>query len=248
MKCSILTLFPGMFTGPFDDSIVKVARDNGVLEIAIVDIRDFTADKHRSADDYPFGGGSGMILKPEPVFAAAESVLAGRDQGAVRIILVSPQGRRLNQKVARELADADEIILICGHYKGVDERIRLHLANDEISIGDYVISGGELGAMVIVDAVTRLLPGALGDLVSAETDSFYGGMLECGQYTRPRDFRGHSVPEVLLSGNHEAIRRWRRKDSLRKTLLKRPDLFETVELADEDRRILEELSAEENRN
>lgn len=248
MKCSILTLFPAMFTGPFDDSIIKVARDNGIMEIAIIDIRDFATDKHRTADDYPFGGGSGMILKPGPVFAAVESVLAGRDAGAVPIILVSPQGRRFNQKVARELAEADEIILICGRYKGVDERIRLHLADDEISIGDYVISGGELGAMVIVDAVTRLLPGALGDFGSAESDSFYDGLLECGQYTRPRDFRGHSVPDVLLSGNHDAIRRWRRKDSLRKTLLKRPDLFETVELADEDRRMLEELSAEESRN
>jgi tRNA (guanine37-N1)-methyltransferase len=248
MKYHILTLFPGMFTGPFDDSIVKSARDNGIIDISIIDIRDFTSDKHRTADDYPFGGGSGMILKPEPVFLAVESVLVGVDAVAVPVILVSPQGRRFDQTVARELAAAGEIILICGRYKGVDERIRDHLATDEISIGDYVISGGELGAMVIVDAVTRLLPGALGDFESAETDSFYNGMLECGQYTRPRDFRGYTVPEVLLGGNHEAIRRWRRKDSLKKTLRRRPDLFDSVKLLEEDRLILEEIEAEESLN
>jgi tRNA (guanine37-N1)-methyltransferase len=248
MKFSILTLFPGMFAGPLDDSIVKSARDNGIIDISIIDIRDFTSGKHRTADDYPFGGGSGMILKPEPVFLAVESVLAGIDGAGVPVVLVSPQGRRFGQKVARELAGAEQIVLICGHYKGVDERIRLHLATDEISIGDYVISGGELGAMVIIDAVTRLLPGALGDFESAETDSFYNGMLECGQYTRPRDFRGYSVPDVLLSGNHDAIRRWRRKDSLKKTLQRRPDLFESIRLLEEDRLILEEIKAEESRN
>lgn len=245
MRFSILTLFPGMFKDPFDESIIKSAVDNGVVEIAVVDIRDFTADKHRTADDYPFGGGSGMILKPEPVFLAVESVLGGRDRDSVRTVLVSPQGRRFDQSVARELAGEKEIILICGHYKGVDERVRHYLADDEISIGDFVISGGELAAMVIVDAVTRLLPGALGDFESAETDSFYDGLLEGGQYTRPRDFRGYKVPEVLLGGNHEAIRLWRRRDSLRKTLLLRPDLFASVTLADEDRKLLEEIRAED---
>ncbi len=244
MKFNILTLFPGMFRGPFEESIVKSAIENGIIEINIVDIRDFTSDRHRTTDDYPFGGGSGMILKPEPVFLAVESVLGDRPASSLPIILLSPQGRVFNQQIAKELSRQQEIILICGHYKGVDERIRLHLANDEISLGDFVISGGELAAMVIVDAVTRLVPGALGDFSSAETDSFYEGLLECGHYTRPRNFRGYEVPEVLVSGNHEAIRIWRRRDSLRKTLLKRPDLLERVNLSDEDSQLLDEIRAE----
>jgi len=248
MRFNILTLFPNMFSGPFEESIVKSARENGIIEINIVDIRDFTSDRHRTADDYPFGGGSGMILKPEPIFLAVESVLAGRDTSGVPIILLSPQGRIFTQKIAKDLSEKAELILICGHYKGVDERVRLYLANDEISIGDFVISGGELAAMVIVDAVTRLLPGALGDFTSAETDSFYEGLLECGHYTRPRNFRGYEVPEVLLSGNHEAIRLWRRRDSLRKTLLRRPDLLEDVELTEEDKRLLDEIKAELSSN
>jgi tRNA (guanine37-N1)-methyltransferase len=189
-----------------------------------------------------------MILKPEPVFLAVESVLSGRKGSDIPVILLSPQGRRFSQAVADELSQKEEIVLICAHYKGVDERIRIHLTNDEISIGDFVISGGELAAMVLVDAVTRLLPGVLGDFASAETDSFYDGLLECGQYTRPREFRGYGVPEVLLSGNHEAVRQWRRKDALRKTLLRRPDLLEAFTLADEDKRLLEEIKAEELSN
>jgi tRNA (guanine37-N1)-methyltransferase len=248
MKFNILTLFPGMFRGPFDESMMKSARENGMIDISIVNIRDFATDRHRTADDYPFGGGSGMILKPEPVFLAAESVLAGRERDSVPVILISPQGRRFDQNVARELSARTEIILICGHYKGVDERIRLYLATDEISIGDFVITGGELVAILIVDAVTRLLPGVLGDLASAETDTFYNGLLDYGQYTRPREFRGHKVPEVLLSGDHEAIRLWRRRDSFRKTLARRPDLLDGAALADEDRRILSELEAEESTN
>jgi tRNA (guanine37-N1)-methyltransferase len=248
MKISILTLFPQMFDGPFGESMIKHAVDTGVVDISIIDIRDFTTDKHRSADDYPFGGGSGMILKPEPVFLAVESVLADRDGSHVPVVLLSPQGRRFDQAVAAELSQAAEIALICAHYKGIDERIRVHLCNDEISIGDFVISGGELAAMVVVDAVTRLLPGVLGDLASAQTDSFYDGLLECGQYTRPREFRGHRVPEVLLSGNHEAVRQWRRKDALRKTLSRRPDLLKAVTLEDEDKRLLEEIKAEELSN
>jgi tRNA (guanine37-N1)-methyltransferase len=248
MKINILTLFPGMFDGPFGDSMVKHAVDNGIVDISIVDIRDFAADKHRSADDYPFGGGSGMILKPEPVFLAVESLLSDRDRSRIPVILLSPQGRRLDHGVAAELSQEAEVILICAHYKGVDERIRVYLASDEISIGDFVLSGGELAAMVLVDAVTRLLPGVLGDFASAETDSFYQGLLECGQYTRPRGFRGHKVPDVLLSGNHEAIRQWRRKDALRKTLLRRPDLLKSIDLADEDKLFLEEIKAEELTN
>ena len=248
MKFTVLTLFPGMFHGPLNESMIRSAQENGIVEIAVVDIRDFTSDRHRTADDYPFGGGSGMILKPEPVFRAVDQVLDGRGEGTVPVILISPQGRRLDQNVVRELVKEEEMILLCGHYKGVDERIRDDLATDEISIGDYVITGGELGAMVVIDAVTRLLPGVLGDFTSAETDTFYHGLLEHGQYTRPRDFRGRSVPEVLLSGDHEAIRVWRRRDALRKTLLRRPDLFGSVELTEEDKRMLEALKAEQSEN
>jgi tRNA (guanine37-N1)-methyltransferase len=241
MKFNILTIFPEMFEGPLDASMVRSAVEGGVVEISIVDIRDFAGDKHRTVDDYPFGGGSGMIMKCEPVFLAVESVLGGRDRSEVATVLLSPQGRVFTQDVARELAGRKEVTLVCGHYKGVDERIRENLVDDEISIGDFVITGGELAAMVVVDAVTRLLPGVLGDLASAETDSFYEGLIESGNYTRPRNFKGHEVPEVLIGGNHEAIRLWRRRDSLRKTLERRPDLLETAPLTDEDKRILEEL-------
>ena len=241
MKFNILTIFPEMFEGPFDTSMMKSARETGAVEISVVDIRDYTTDKHRTVDDYPFGGGSGMIMKCEPVFLAAEAVLGDRDRSEVTTILLSPQGRAFSQDVARELAEKREITLICGHYKGVDERIREYLADDEISIGDYVMTGGELAAMVIVDAVTRLQPGVLGDLDSAETDSFYEGLIEGGNYTRPRDFRGHEVPEVLVGGNHAAIRRWQRRDSLRKTLERRPDLLDSAPLTEEDKRTLEEL-------
>lgn len=241
MKFNILTIFPEMFESPFDSSMLKAAAESGVVEISIVDIRDFATDKHRTVDDYPFGGGSGMIMKCEPVYHAVESVLGGRDRSEVTTVLLSPQGRVFDQKTARELADRKEITLICGHYKGVDERIRDHLVDDEISIGDYVMTGGELAAMVIVDSVTRLLPGVLGDLASAETDSFYGGLIEGGNYTRPRSFEGHEVPEVLVGGNHEAISKWQRRDSLRKTLERRPDLLDRAELTDEDKRMLEEI-------
>ncbi|MFH1219875.1 MAG: tRNA (guanosine(37)-N1)-methyltransferase TrmD [Candidatus Eisenbacteria bacterium] len=248
MRFHILTLFPRMFDGIFGESMIKSAVDNGIVHLAIIDVRDFTSDKHHTADDYPFGGGPGMILKPEPVFLAAESALKAKEPGSVPVILLSPQGRRFDQKVARGLAAKDELVLICGHYKGVDERIRLHLATEEISLGDYVITGGELAAMVLVDAVTRLLPGVLGDFASAETDSFYGGLLEHGNYTKPRDFRGYGVPEILLGGNHEAIRLWRRKDSLMRTLLRRPDLLEMADITDEDRRLLKEIKSDLNLN
>lgn len=248
MKITVLTLFPGMFAGPLSESMLKSAQENGIVEISIVDIRDFTADRHRTADDYPFGGGSGMILKPEPVFEAVDSILGGRSKTDVPVVLISPQGRRFDQTTARDLAEKDEMVFICGHYKGVDERIRRELAIDEISIGDFVLTGGELGAMVMIDSVTRLLPGVLGDFTSAETDTFYHGLLEYGQYTRPRAYRGHKVPEVLLSGDHEAIRLWRRRDSLRKTLERRPDLLESADLTEEDERMLEDLKAEHSKN
>lgn len=252
MKFSILTLFPDMFRGPFDESMIKSARENGIVDISIVNIRDFATDRHKTADDYPFGGGEGMIMKPEPIYLAAESVLDGRESGSgeeqVPVILISPQGRLFDQALARELSGHREIVLICGHYKGVDERVRAHLATDEISMGDFVVTGGELGAIIIVDAVTRLLPGVLGDLTSAETDTFHAGLLEHGQYTRPREFRGYGVPEVLLGGNHRAIQEWRRRDSLRKTRARRPDLLKKARLGDQDLKILAELESEENRN
>jgi tRNA (guanine37-N1)-methyltransferase len=248
MRFNILTLFPGMFDCVFGQSMMKSAIDNGIIQLSLIDIRDFTTDKHHTADDYPFGGGPGMILKPEPVFLAAESVLKDREKGSMPIILLSPQGRRFNQTIAGDLAARSEIILICGHYRGIDERIRLHFANDEISLGDFVVTGGELAAMVIVDAVTRLLPGVLGDFASAEGDTFYNGLLEHGNYTKPREFRGQGVPDVLLSGNHNAIRLWRRRDSLMRTLLRRPDLLETASISEEDRKILEEIRSDLNLN
>ena len=248
MKFDILTLFPEMFESVFGQSMLKSARENGVLRISLIDIRDFTTDKHHTADDYPFGGGPGMILKPEPVFLAAESVLRDRQPGSVPVILLSPQGRKFDQTVAKDLAAREEIVLLCGHYKGIDERIRLHLATDEISLGDFVITGGELAAMVIVDAVTRLVPGVLGDFASAEGDSFYSGLLEHGNYTKPREFRGYKVPDVLVGGNHNEIRLWRRRDSLKRTLLRRPDLLAGAKITDEDRGLLEEIKADLNLN
>jgi tRNA (guanine37-N1)-methyltransferase len=248
MMFHVLTLFPGMFSGFLGESMIKSAIEGGAARVSLVDIRDFTSDKHRTADDYPYGGGPGMILKPEPVFLAVGSCLKGRPAGSVPVILLSPQGRRFDQRAACELAARDEIVLICGHYRGVDERIRLHLATDEISLGDYVITGGELAAMVVIDAVTRLVPGVLGDFASAEGDTFYTGLLEHANYTKPREVSGHGVPDVLLGGNHEAIRLWRRRDSLRRTLERRPDLLDTAELTDEDRKILRGIESDTNFN
>lgn len=248
MRFNIITLFPKMILAFLSEGLLKIAMEKAAIEINVVDIRDFTSDSHRTADDYPFGGGPGMVLKPEPVFLAVESVLGVRPVGSIPTILLSAEGRIFNHDVAQELSRHKEIILICGHYKGIDERVRLHLATDEISIGDYVISGGELAALIVVDAVTRLLPGAIGDFGSAETDSFYDGLLGCGYYTRPREFRGYKVPEVLVSGDHEAIRKWRRMDSLKKTYLRRPDLLRCAKLSEEDLRILEEIKAQVNSN
>jgi tRNA (guanine37-N1)-methyltransferase len=248
MKFHVLTLFPEMFSSFLGESMIKNAIESGIVHVNLVNVRDFASDRHRTADDYPFGGGPGMVMKPEPVFLAAESVLGDRERGQVPVILLSPQGRRLDQRVACELAERQEIVLICGHYKGMDERIRLDLATDEISLGDVVVTGGELAAVVIIDAVTRLLPGVLGDFASAETDSFYKGLLEHANYTKPRDFRGHKVPEVLLSGNHDAIRVWRRRDSLMRTLLRRPDLLAVADITEEDKRLLEDIKADLNLN
>jgi len=274
-KChiDILTIFPDFFRGPLDYGIVRRARETGLVEISIHDLRAFTKDKHRTVDDRPFGGGEGMVLKPEPIFECLESLgdVASREErlskGAKQsVILLSAQGRRLDQTLAAELAALSQsekcrIVLICGRYEGVDERISEHLADREVSIGDYVLSGGELGAAVIVDTVTRLIPGAVGNQNSTRQESFTesfaeqaeladagpsstcvsGGLLDYPHYTRPADFRGMAVPEVLVNGNHDQIRNWRRKTALAKTLRNRPDLLERVVLTAEDRELLNEI-------
>ena len=242
MRFHILTLFPAMFDSPFAEGIIGRARRSGLVEVLAYDIRDHAETPHRSVDDYAFGGGPGMVMKPEPIFKTAE---AARSSGAVGahapVVLLSPKGRRLTQQVVEELAGHDDLMMICGRYEGVDERVRLHLATDEISIGDYVLSGGELAAMVVVETVSRLVPGVVGSAESTQTDSFTTGLLQYPQYTRPAGYRGWSVPDTLLSGNHAGIERWRREESLRATFLSRPDLLESAELSDEDRAFLERL-------
>jgi len=239
MRFDVLTLFPEMFTGPLQESIIKRAQERGLISVHLHNIRDYATGRHRITDDAPYGGGGGMVMKPEPIFAAVEAVLG--DEKGVPVILLSPQGRLFTHEVARELSRYPRLVLICGRYEGVDERVREHLATDEISIGDYVLSGGELAAMVIIDAVTRLLPGALGDPGATFEDSHAWGLLEYPHYTRPAVFRGWVVPEVLLSGNHAAIARWRREQALRRTLERRPDLLERAPLTEEDRAFLARL-------
>jgi tRNA (guanine37-N1)-methyltransferase len=232
-----------MFRGPFDDSIIKRAREAGLVSIAIHNIRDWAPGKHRQCDDTPYGGGGGMVMKPEPIFYAVEAVL-GMEPGSPApcpIVLLTPQGRLLSQQVARTLAQHERLALICGRYEGVDERVREHLTTDEISIGDYVLSGGELPAMVVIDAVIRLLPGALGDQSATINDSHATGLLEYPHYTRPPTFRGWDVPEILLSGHHANLARWRRQESLRRTWLRRPDLLQRTALSEQDRAFLKEL-------
>jgi len=222
MRIDVITIFPSMFTGPLDESIIRRARDTGLLDLRIINLRDFTCDKHKTVDDRPFGGGPGMVMKPEPIFEAVESI-EGSDK---YVILLSASGRLFNQKIASELAQKEHLVLICGGYEGVDERVAEHLADDEISIGDYVLTNGVLPAMVIIDAVTRLLPGALGDNESAKEESFATGLLEYPQYTRPAEFRGWKVPEVLLSGHHAEIAKWRKEQALKRTMERRPDLYQ----------------------
>jgi tRNA (guanine37-N1)-methyltransferase len=234
----ILTLFPQMFQGMFDSGIMKRASEQKLVSIGVHNIRDYTHDKHHTADDYPYGGGAGMVLKPEPIFEAVESI---EREAETPIILLSPQGRLFCQQVAQELASYNQLILICGHYEGVDERVREHLASDEISIGDYVLSGGELAAMVVIDGVFRLVPGVLGSEASPLDDSHVGGMLEYPQYTRPASYRGWPVPEVLLSGNHAQIDSWRREQAIRRTYKQRPELLDKAELSSEERRLVERL-------
>ncbi len=221
MKIDVLTLFPAMFTGPLDESIVKRARADGLLELAVHNLRDYTHDRHRTVDDKPFGGGPGMLLKPEPVFEAVEHLA----REMTRVILLTPAGRAFNQAIARALAEQEHLLLVCGSYEGLDERVREALADDELSIGDYVLTNGALPAMVLIDAVTRLLPGALGDDQSPHDESFSHGLLEYPQYTRPAEFRGMKVPEVLLSGNHAQIARWRAEQAKQRTKDRRPDLL-----------------------
>ncbi len=237
MRFDIFTLFPEMFR-PLEESILARARERGLIEVALHNPRDVTTDRHHVVDDYPYGGGAGMVMKPEPLFAAVEAIYQGGP-----IILLSPQGRVFTQAIARELARESRLTLLCGHYEGVDERVREHLATDELSLGDFVITGGELAAMVVVDAVARLLPGVLAPGSTTE-ESHTTGLLEYPQYTRPPEFRGWLVPEILLSGNHGAIERWRRKEALRRTRDSRPDLLARAELSDLDRRLLAELDEE----
>ena len=253
MHFDILTLFPEMFRGPLDESILKRAQEGGRLSVALHNIRDYATDKHHITDDTPYGGGGGMVMKPEPIFAAVEAILsplissrpAGEDKGGdVPVILLSPQGRLFTQAVAAELTHCAHILLICGRYEGVDERVRRHLATDEISIGDYVLTGGELAAMVVVDAVARLLPGVLGDPGATLEDSHAQGLLEGPHYTRPATFRGWEVPTILSSGDHAAVARWRREQALRRTLERRPDLLEQAELTSQDREFLARLAGE----
>jgi tRNA (guanine37-N1)-methyltransferase len=268
MKFEIVTIFPDFFSGPLDYGIVRRAREAAFIEIKIHDLRAFTTDRHKTVDDRPFGGGEGMVLKPEPLFECVESLkLAPREQrlaGAAKenAVLLSPQGRMFTQAVAEEMARLERIVLICGRYEGVDERVAESLADQEISIGDYVLSGGELGAAVMIDTITRLVPGALGNAASARQESFSaafddprkpgvngpdstcgsGGLLDYPHYTRPAEFRGMAVPEVLIGGNHEQIRKWRRGKALEKTLRNRPDLLERQPLSEEDKRFLAKIA------
>jgi tRNA (guanine37-N1)-methyltransferase len=241
VKFDIVTIFPRMFGPALAEGVVGRAVGQGTVDVAVHDLREFTTDRHRSVDDVPFGGGPGMVLKPEPLFRAVEHVRQRRG-GAGRVVLTSPQGRRFTQAEAERLLRAGHVVILCGRYEGVDDRVREHLATDEISIGDYVLSGGELAALVIVDAVSRLVPGVVGDAESVEADSFAGGLLDYPHFTRPADFRGWKVPEVLLSGHHARIEAWRRREALRRTARDRPDLLGQAALDDDELRRARELS------
>jgi len=247
MRVSILTIFPDFFGPALAEGMIRAAREKGRLEVEVVGLRDFTDDTHRTTDDYPFGGGPGMIMKVEPLDRALQSMALGdRDSrpSDARVVLLSPQGRPFTQQVAFEYAGLARLVLLCGRYKGVDERVREHLADEELSLGDFVLSGGEPAALCVVDAVARLLPGVVGTFDSVESDSFHSGLLDASYYTRPADYRGWKAPEVLLSGNHAAISRHRREESLRRTWERRPDLLEKAPLTEEDRRFLAALERE----
>ena len=237
MNINVLSLFPPMFEGVFQQSIMKKAQEKNAVSLNVVDIREF-ADNKRQVDDYPFGGGAGMVLKPEPIFNAVESLT---QQSKPRVILMCPQGERFTQQKAEELAAEQELVFICGHYEGYDERIREHLVTDEISIGDFVLTGGELAAMTVIDSVVRLLPGVLGNADSPVRDSFSTGFLEHPQYTRPAEFRGWKVPDVLTSGNHGKVDQWREEQTLKRTLERRPDLLDKIALTDKQKKIIAQL-------
>jgi len=242
MRIDVLTLFPDMFSGPLQSSILGRALTGGVASVQLHDIRAYAHDKHHIVDDYAYGGGPGMVMKPEPLAEAIEAVKAMAEP-AGRVVLMTPQGRRLEQSVVDELASEERLVLICGHYEGVDERIREHLIDDEVSIGDYVLSGGEYAALVVIDAVVRRLPGTLGSPDSLLEESHSDGLLEYPQYTRPAEFRGWQVPDILLSGNHGEIARWRRKQRIIRTALRRPDLLEKAALREDERRLAAETLA-----
>jgi len=243
MRYEIITIFPEIFHAYLNESIMKRAVAKGIIEIGIHNLRDFTTDRHRTVDDYPYGGGSGMVMKPEPFFAALETICP--DDTQRRVIMLNPAGKIFGQEMAEEMAkETKRLVFLCGRYEAIDERVRSALVDDELSIGDYVLTGGELPALVIIDAVTRLLPGVLGDEHSAEVESFTWGILDYPHYTRPVQFRNLTVPEILLSGNHKDILTWRRKEALRRTLERRPDLLEGKTLSDEDKRLIQEIKEE----
>lgn len=245
MRFDIFTLFPGMFAGVFDDSILQRARQTGRVEIVLHNLRDYARDKHHITDETAYGGGGGMVMKPEPIFEAVETVLGDAAAPRVPLILLTPQGRVFNTEIARALAQQPRLALLCGRYEGIDERVR-SIVTDEISIGDYVLTGGEIPAMVMVDAVSRFLPGVVGDPGAPHQDSHATGLLEHPQYTRPVEFRGMRVPDILLSGHHAQIERWRRQESLKRTLERRPDLLPRAPLSQEDKKFLRELGWQDN--
>ncbi len=239
IRFDVLSVFPEMLHSPLDFSLLKKAREKGLIEVGLYDIRDWAQDKHKMTDDAPYGGGCGMVMKVEPVERAVNALK--RADVDPLVVLMTPQGETFNQRIALELSRQKHLIFICGRYEGVDERIRKHLANREISIGDYILTGGELSALVVIDAVARLIPGVLGNAASAQTESFSQGLLECPQYTRPADYKGWCVPEVLVSGNHARIESWQRIEALKRTWKRRPDLLDKVDLSKEDREALEKI-------
>ena len=244
MKCSVITIFPEIFHAYLNESIMKRAALKGLLDVTIHNLRDYTTDRHRTVDDYPYGGGAGMVMKPEPFFKAVETICP--EPSSRRVIMLSPAGKRFEQETAVELSNESKtLVFLCGRYEAIDERVRTELVNDEISAGDYVLTGGELPALVIIDAVARLIPGVLGDEHSAEVESFSWGILDYPHYTRPPEFRNLKAPEILLSGHHKDIERWRRKEALRRTLMNRPDLLEKASLSDIDYKLIKEIKEEE---
>lgn len=238
MRIDILTLFPEMFSGPISESLLKRAQEKGLLSINIINLRDFTSDKHKTADDTPYGGGPGMVMKAEPIFKAVKSC---KISSASRVILMCPTGEKLNQTKAKELSASEHLIIVCGHYEGVDERVRQNLVTDEISIGDYVLTGGELPAMVLVDCLSRLIPGVVKEEESVIQDSFYEGLLDYPSYTKPEEFEGARIPEILKTGHHEEIERWRRREALKCTFFRRPDLLAEANLSAEDRKMIQDF-------